>query len=177
MKFKETSVKGCFLIEAEPRIDERGIFRRHFCTEEFKSHGITPVVKQGNITESTYKYTLRGFHYQKAPHEEGKTISCIRGAVYDIVVDLRKQSKTYLKWEGFTLSDESRTSLHVPPGCAHAYLTLEPNSVVHYYVSESYHSESERGIRYNDPFFKFKWSHEPEHISEKDNSFPDYQES
>jgi len=174
MKFTKTDIVGCFIIEPEPFTDERGVFRRHFDSEEFKTHGLSPVVKQCNVSENKYRYTLRGFHYQKAPYEEDKTLSCFRGAVHDIVVDLRPSSKTYLKWQGFDLSDKNRLSLHIPAGCAHAYLTLEPDSVVYYYVSQRYHPKAEKGIRFNDPFFKFEWPHEPKHISQKDSSYPDF---
>jgi len=174
MIFTQTKIEGCFVIKPEPRVDKRGVFRRHFCVNEFTEHGLNPVVKQSNISENNSAHTLRGFHYQKAPHPEAKTISCFRGSVYDVIVDLRPKSKTYLKWQGFTLSESNKLSLHIPQDCAHAYLTLLPNTVVHYYVSEFYHPESEGGIRYNDPLFNFAWPHPPKSISEKDKSYPNF---
>jgi len=174
MKFKETEIKGCFIIESELFNDGRGVFRRHFDAESFKEHGIVAEVNQCDISQNFERFTLRGFHYQIPPHSEGKTLSCIKGAIYDIVVDLRPDSKTFLKWCAFTLDEKNCISIHVPPGCATAFLTLESNTTVHYYRSKNYNSESERGIRYNDPLFNFVWPHEPEMISEKDKSRPDF---
>jgi len=174
MKFKETDIKGCFVIEPEILVDNRGVFRRHFDAEEFKSHGITSDVKQCSISENLAPFTLRGFHYQHPPYGEGKTLSCIRGKSYNIVVDVRPDSKTFLKWISFELSENNRLSIHVPSGCANAFLTLEPNTVIHYYCSENYNPSAEKGIRWDDPLFNFVWSHEPEVISEKDKSIPDF---
>ncbi len=174
MEFKKTDIKRCFVIGPELFVDHRGVFRRHFDETEFKAHGIVSDVKQANISENFESFTLRGFHYQLPPHGEGKTLSCMKGKIYDIVVDLRPDSKTFLKWVSFELTAENRLSIHVPPGCANAFMTLEPNTVVHYYCSENYEKEAERGIRYNDPLFGFTWPHEPEVLSDKDNSWPDF---
>lgn len=174
MKFKQQKIKGVYLISPEPFSDNRGIYRRHFCQKEFGDHGLTQRVAQANIVENKYKYTLRGFHYQKPLFEEGKTLSCIKGALYDIVVDLRPKSPTYLEWIGFELDEDNRNSLYIPPGCAHAALTLKNNTIVHYYSSEFYNPKSEAGIRYNDPLFEFKWPHKPMIISEKDKTFPNF---
>ena len=127
MKFNEQSISGVFLIESEPFIDERGAFRRHFCKKEFTNHGIENVVEQANVSENKFACTLRGFHYQLPPFGEGKTLSCLNGSIFDIVVDLREDSKTFMGWVSFELSCENRKSLHVPPGCANAFLTLEDN--------------------------------------------------
>lgn len=175
MKFFEQSLSGVFVIEPEPFADERGMFRRHFAQEEFAAHGIATEVKQCNVSENKLKYTLRGFHYQLAPHGEGKTLSCLKGSIYDIVVDLRPTSPTYLKWVAVELNDENRKSVHIPPGCANAFLTLGDNCLIHYYCSEAYQADAERGIRYNDPLFNFKWPAEPQIISEKDQNHPDFQ--
>ena len=172
MKFKKTSIEGCFIIAPEPFSDRRGQFRRHFCTKEFSKNGLNPLVKQSSVTENRHIYTFRGFHYQKPPHEEDKTVSCLKGHVYDIVLDLRRDSKSYLKWQGFTLSDKNRLSIYIPRGCAHAYLTLEADSMILYHISESHHPRSEQGIRYDDPFFKIVLPHAIEHISERDRSHP-----
>ena len=167
-------IEGCFIIEPEPFADDRGEFRRNFCTKKFSETGLNPLVKQSSITENRHIYTFRGFHYQKEPHEEDKTVSCIRGSVYDIVLDLRRDSKTYLKWQGFVLSDKNKLSVYIPRGCAHGYLTLEPDSMILYHISESHHPESEAGVRYDDPFFKIKLPHAVGHISERDRSHPDF---
>jgi len=175
MKFEELEIKGAFLIHAEPFKDERGVFRRNFCKKEFEAHGIITSIAQANISENKYKYTLRGFHYQISPYSEGKTMTILKGRIYDIIVDLRKNSDTYLKWISLKLSPEMRTSFHVPPGCANAFLTMEDDTLVHYYCSYPYIPEAERGICYNDPFFKFEWPEEkPAHISTKDASWPDF---
>lgn len=174
MKFSEQKIKGVYLIEPEPFIDSRGMYRRHFCQNEFKSHGIITKVVQANITESKRSFTLRGFHYQEEPYGEGKTLSCLKGSIYDIVVDVRPKSPTYLQRLGFELNENNRKSIHIPPGCAHAALTLKDNTIVHYYSSQFYTPKAERGIRYNDPLFKFKWPHKPEVISKKDRSFPNF---
>ena len=174
MKFEELDIKGAFLIHAEPFEDERGVFRRNFCIEEFLKNNIETKVSQANISENNYKHTLRGFHYQSSPHGEGKTMTIIKGRIYDIIVDLRKDSNTYLKWISLELTPEMRLSFHVPPGCANAFLTMEDDTLVHYYCSYPYTPEAERGIRYNDPLFKFIWPADPLHVSEKDTNWPDY---
>ena len=174
MKFIEQRIRGVYLIEPTPFSDERGVFRRHFCGKEFGQHGIADVVKQANVSENNYAYTLRWFHYQVSPYGEGKTLSCLKGSIYDIIVDLRKDSDTYMQWISFELNDINRQSIHIAPGCANAFLTLEDNCLIQYYCSEEYKPESERGIRFNDPVFNFKWPHQPKVISEKDNSHPDF---
>ena len=175
MKFTELEIPGVWFVEPELIRDERGVFRRHFCSREFADHGIDARIMQGNISENPHQHTLRGFHYQIAPHAEGKTISCLSGRLYDIVVDLRPQSETYLRWVAVTFDAENRKSLYVPPGCANAYLTLEPNTTVHYYMTEMYTPDSYRGFFYNDPAFNFVWPVAPSLISEKDKSLPCYE--
>lgn len=174
MKFHQQKLPGVYVIEPEPFQDERGVFRRHFCEKEFKAHGITADVRQCNVSENIYAYTLRGFHYQLDPWAEGKTLSCFAGAVYDIVVDLRPESPTYLQWISVELNPDNRRSIHVPPGCANAFLTLSDRTVIQYYCSQVYQAPSERGIRYNDPLFKFVWPAELRVISEKDARHPDF---
>jgi len=174
MKFYEQKITGVFLIEPEPFVDDRGVFRRHFCEREFKSHNIVTDVKQCNVSENKYKHILRGFHYQLPPYGEGKTLSCIKGSIYDVVVDLRSDSPTYMKWIFVELNEKNRKSIHVSPGCANAFMTLQDNCIIHYYCSEFYTPDAERGIRYNDPTFNFIWPAEPKIISDKDKSFPDY---
>ena len=174
MNFIEQKIKGVFLIEPSSFVDDRGIFRRHFCFNEFSQNGITDKVKQANVSENNFAYTLRGFHYQQYPHGEGKTLSCLKGSIYDIIVDLRKESETYLQWISFDLDANNRNSIHIPPGCANAFLTLEDNCLIQYYCSNQYAPDFERGIRYNDKNFNFKWPVEPKIISEKDNNHPDF---
>ena len=174
MKFFEQELPGVFIIESEPVVDNRGVFRRSFCKEEFAAQGIVNDVIQANISENKYSLTLRGFHYQIPPYGEGKTLTCIQGSCYDIVVDVREKSSTYMQWIALELTSNNRKSVHIPPGCANAFLTLENNSIMHYYCSHSYAPEAERGIRFNDPSFNFLWPQEPKIISNKDLNLPNY---
>jgi len=174
MKFHSQKLTGVFLIEPTSFSDNRGLFRRHFCDSEFSEHGIVTDVKQCNVSENRYSQTLRGFHYQLSPYGEGKTLSCLKGHIFDIVVDLRPESPTYMQWISFELNEEIRCTVHIPPGCANAFLTMESNCLIHYYCSQPYTPDAERGIRYNDPAFDFKWPQEPAVISEKDLNHPDY---
>lgn len=174
MKFSELALAGVWLIEPEPHRDARGVFRRHFCAREFEGHGLASTVAQANVSENPTAGTLRGFHYQLAPHGEAKTMSCLTGAVYDIVADLRRNSATFMQWVAIELSADARNSLHVPAGCANAWLTTQDQTVVHYYVSEFYAPGAERGLRYDDPAFGFEWPRPPKLVSDKDRSHPDF---
>jgi len=174
MKFTELALQGVWLIEPVLFSDERGGFRRHFCTEEFAAHGLAPTVAQGNISENVQSGTLRGFHYQVGQYAESKTISCMSGGIYDVVVDLRQNSPTFMQWVSVKISADDRRSLYVPAGCANAWLTTVANTVLHYYMSEMFSPESARGFRYNDPVFKVNWPTEPVVISERDRTFPDF---
>jgi dTDP-4-dehydrorhamnose 3,5-epimerase len=175
MIFVEQKIKGVWIINPTPFEDGRGLFRRHFCNEEFLKNNIEINISQSNVSENKYKKTLRGFHYQLAPNQEAKTLSCFKGSIFDIVVDLREDSPTYKKWISAELTEKNRSMIHVPKGCANAFMTLDDNSIIHYYCSNPYAPESEKGIRYNDPSFDFKWPYEPQIISQKDLSHPDYQ--
>ena len=174
MIFIKKKIKGVFIIKPESFKDKRGIFRRNFCINEFKKNNINNKVMQANISENKKKYTLRGFHYQLNPSSEDKTLTCIKGQIYDIVVDLRKKSKTDLKWIAVELNDKNRHSIHIPKGCANGFLTLSKNCIIHYYCSAKYNTKRERGIRYNDPTFKFKWPFKPRFISIKDKNHKNY---
>lgn len=177
MTFVELGLPGLFLIEPVAHGDERGSFRRHFCREEFAARGLEPAVVQGNISENVHSGTLRGIHYQVAPFAEAKTLSCLAGAIYDITVDLRPESPTFLQWVATQLSAADRRSLHVPIGCANGWITLAPHTLVHYYMSEKFEPASARGIRYDDPRFDFRWPLAPTVISERDRGFPDFDAS
>lgn len=174
MKFLELDLPGVWLITPDLIADERGVFRRTFCAREFANRGLAPTTVQANVSENPHEGTLRGFHFQVRPFEEAKTISCFDGSLYDIVVDLRPDSPKFLQWVPVELSADDRLSLHVPAGCANAYLTTSPDTLVHYYMSEEYAPGLYRGFRYNDPSFGFKWPSEPKLISEKDRTFPDF---
>jgi dTDP-4-dehydrorhamnose 3,5-epimerase len=174
MKLYQQKIEGVFLIVPKPFTDHRGVFRRHFCNQELKKKGVIFRVKQSNISENFSRGTLRGFHFQKKPFSEDKLISCLKGGVYDVIVDLRPNSKTFKKWLAFKLNDKNRHSLLIPKGCANAFLTLKDNTILHYYCSEAYNPNYEGGVRYNDPTFVFKWPAKVNIISKKDLNFEDF---
>ena len=174
MKFHEQKIKGVWLIEPEPYEDERGIFSRRFCQQEFRERDIETRICQTNLSQNYKKYTLRGFHYQIPPHEESKTLYCVSGEIYNVVVDLRPESESFLEWTAVRLSRENKSGLHVPAGCANAYLTLADDTTIHYYMSEYYKPNSYRGFRYNDPMFSVKWISDPAVISQKDLGYADF---
>jgi dTDP-4-dehydrorhamnose 3,5-epimerase len=174
MRFTETPIDGAWLIDVEPRGDDRGFFARAWCQNEFDAHGLTTGFVQCNLASSRWRGTLRGLHYQAEPHGEVKLARCIRGAIFDAIVDLRPGSSTYLRWFGAELSAENHRSLYVPAGCAHGYQALTDDCEVLYPVSAFYAPESERGVRWNDPAFGIEWPIEADHMSAKDRSWPDF---
>jgi dTDP-4-dehydrorhamnose 3,5-epimerase len=174
MIFKKQEIADVYLLESQSHKDERGLFRRHYCEKELKHNGIDFSAKQGNVSENSKTHTMRGFHYQKNPSNESKIISCIKGSIFNVLIDLRKTSPTFLKWQYFNLSSENRESLYIPVGCANAFLTLEDNTWVHYYMNDFFVTDS-YGFRYNDPCFKINWPFKPKFISEKDLNYPDFQ--
>lgn len=177
MLFIETKLKGAFVIELEKYSDDRGFFSRAWCQKEFKEQGINSRFVQANIGFSKNSGTIRGIHYQIAPFEEAKLVRCIRGAIFDVVLDLRPELPSFKQWFGVELSDENRKMLYVPEGCAHGYQTLVDNTEVFYQVSQVYSAESERGIRWNDPEFDIEWPIDEDLvISEKDQNWPDFME-
>ena len=175
MVFIETKLKGSFIIELERLEDERGFFARSFCQREFEEHGLNPRIVQCNISFNKKKGTLRGMHYQIAPYEESKLVSCIRGAIYDVIIDLRPNSSTYCQWFAVELIAENYKMLYVPEGFAHGFQTLEDKTVVFYQMSEFYHPECARGVRWDDPVFGIKWPVEQLVISPKDESFEPFE--
>jgi len=175
MIFSETKVDDCLKIKLERRGDDRGFFARFYCAEEYRNCGYPLEVVQANDSLSAEKGTLRGMHYQIGSASETKIIRCLKGAIYDVVIDLRPSSKTYLKWDGFHLDEENRDMVRVPRGCAHGFLTLEPDTEVFYLVDNEYSPEMERGVRWNDPLFSVDWPMEPQVLSEKDSSWPDFE--
>jgi dTDP-4-dehydrorhamnose 3,5-epimerase len=174
MKFTETPLKGAFVIELEKRGDERGWFARAFCEREYAAHGLNHHLAQANTSFSAIKGTLRGMHYQLAPKAEDKIFRCIRGAIFDVIIDLRPESPTFLKSFTVELSADNRLALYIPKGFAHGFMTLAENTEVFYFVTEFYSPEQERGIRYNDPKFGVRWPIEPVVISDKDRSLRDF---
>ena len=176
MNFITQSIPDLFKIVPDIHKDERGVLRRSFCQNELAQHGITFKVKQGNISENFKKHTLRGFHYQVEPAREAKILTCVTGALYNVMLDLRKDSKNYKEWVALEVSAAGQESIYLPPGCANAFLTLADQTIVHYYMGDFFNPDTYRGIRYNDPAFDFKWPCEPAVISDRDLNHPDYQE-
>lgn len=167
-------VAGAFLITLNPIQDNRGFFSRSYCKQEFLDNGIEMDIVQCNISHNKTKGTVRGMHYQECPHEEQKIVSCIQGSIYDVVLDLRKESPTYLKWHAETLSAESMNALFIPKGCAHGFQTLTDNCRVYYQMGNYYHPQSARGVRWNDPVFGISWPDPADTISDKDTSYQDF---
>lgn len=174
MKFEPGTIAGSYVVSIEPRGDDRGGFARVFCQEEFRAIGIEPGIVQINTSWSRDKGTLRGLHYQLPPAPEAKLVRCIQGAVFDVAVDLRPDSPTFLKSFGTRLDADTRVMMYSPPGCAHGYLTLTDDAEVIYSVSAAYQPELERGVRWNDPAFTIDWPIEPVVLSPKDQAWPDY---
>ena len=174
MRFTETKVAGAYLIEPEPIADERGFFARTWCREEFAANGLDPELAQANISFNIRKGTLRGLHYQEVPHAEAKLVRCTTGAIFDVAVDLRSGSPTYLGWFGAELSDDNRSMLYVPEGCAHGFLTLTDGAEVAYQMSAPYAPEAARGVRFDDPAFGIEWPGEVVVINQRDRTYPDF---
>ena len=172
MRFIETPVAGAWLVEVDPRRDERGQFARVWCRDEFAKKGLRADFLQCNASFNVKAGTLRGLHYQSEPFPEIKLIQCVRGRVFDVLVDLRPNSSTLRRWYGVELSAENRRQLYVPAGCAHGYLTLEDGCEVQYPVTEVYHPECERGVLWNDPAIGIEWPAVPVVISAKDQQWP-----
>jgi dTDP-4-dehydrorhamnose 3,5-epimerase len=175
MIFHETKLPGVYEIHLEPKADERGFFARCWCQEEFESNGLSPKIVQCSVSLNVRKGTLRGLHYQTAPFSETKVVRCTRGAIYDVVLDLRPESPTFKDWIAVVLTAANRNMVYVPEGCGHGFLTLEDDTEVFYQISQSYSAESSTGVRWNDPAFKIAWRGEAVVISERDRTFPDFE--
>jgi len=175
MIFKETALKGAYLMMPEPHEDERGSFARTYCEATFKVQGIHFRIVQTNLSSNLKRGTRRGMHYQVKPFEEAKIVQCIRGAIYDVIIDLRKDSPTFLSWNKIDLSSENCQSLYIPEGFAHGFQTLEDHTEILYLMSKPYHPESARGIAWNDPAFGIDWPIDEAIMSEKDAAYPLYQ--
>ena len=176
MIFTETDLAGAYLIDLEPRTDERGFFARAWCRREFEEHGLSVELVQCNISYSALPGTLRGMHFQMHPHGEAKVVRCTHGELYDVIIDLRPESPTYLQWTGVELNGENRRMLYIPEGFAHGYQTLVAGTEAFYQVSEYYRPEAESGVRWDDPVFSITWPDaERRIISRKDRMWPNYQ--
>jgi dTDP-4-dehydrorhamnose 3,5-epimerase len=170
--FTETKLKGSFIIELERKEDSRGFFARAFCQKEFAAHGLKPIIAQANIASNLKIGTVRGMHFQYPPAVETKLVRCTRGAILDIIVDLRPESKTYLQHVAVELNEENQRSLYVPERFAHGYQTLRDNTDTSYQVGEFYAPDAEGGLMYNDPRLGLQWPLSVTVVSEKDQKFP-----
>jgi dTDP-4-dehydrorhamnose 3,5-epimerase len=175
MIFKETRLKGAYIIEIEALEDERGFFARSFCQKEFEEHGLNPCIVQCSISYNKERGTLRGMHYQVAPYEEAKLVSCVRGAIYDVIIDLRPSSPTCSQWLAAELSSENNNMIYIPKGFAHGFQTLKDDTVVFYQMSEFYHPECARGVRWDAPVFGVKWPLHNPILSERDLAYKDFE--
>jgi dTDP-4-dehydrorhamnose 3,5-epimerase len=171
MIFTETRLSGAYVIDLQCIKDERGFFARTWCKEEFEKHGLNSNLVQCNLSHNVKRGTLRGMHYQAAPHEEVKLVSCISGSIYDVIVDLRDKSPTFGQWQAFELSAQNHRMLYIPEGFAHGFQTLQDNTSVFYQMSEFYHPACAKGVRWNDPIFSINWPIAEKIMSEKDQKY------
>lgn len=175
MIFSDTRLSGAYVIDLEKIEDDRGFFARAWCERELAERGLETRIAQCNVSFNIQKATLRGMHFQGPPHEEVKLIRCIRGALFDVIIDLRPDSSTFRRWAGFELSASNRSMLYVPRGFAHGFQTLEEDTETFYMVSEFYDPAAEGGVRWDDPAFGIEWPlGSPTEISDKDASWPDF---
>ncbi len=174
MRFVPTNLAGAWIVELEPHEDDRGFFARSFCAREFEAYGLDPRVAQCNVSFNRTRGTLRGMHAQIAPHAEAKLVRCTRGAIHDVIVDVRQGSATYLEHFGTLLDDSGRRALYVPEGMLHGFLTLQDDTEVFYQMSEFYAPGAARGYRYDDPTFAIDWPAEVTVIAPRDLSYPPF---
>ncbi len=172
MLFTETKLSGAYLVEIKKLEDERGFFGRAWCQHEFEEHGLKAVIRQINTSYSIKKGTIRGMHFQADPYQEAKFIRCTRGRIFDVIIDLRPASPTFMQWTGHELSEDNYQMMYVPENFAHGFVTLQDHCEVYYPTTEFYTPGSERGIRYNDPAFNIIWPVKVEIVSEKDRNHP-----
>lgn len=174
VRFLHTPIPDAFVVEVERLEDERGFFARSWCSEEFRKMGLSGTLAQCSISFSAHKGTLRGMHYQANPYQEAKLVRCTSGTIHDVIVDIRPTSKAYKRVFAIELSAQNRKMLYVPEGVAHGFQTLEDDTEVFYQISEFYHPELARGIRWNDRTFQIQWPMEPTAMSARDREFPDF---
>ncbi len=172
MIFTQTLLPGAFVIDLERREDARGFFARTWCREEFAAHGLNTDMAQCSVSFNRARGTVRGMHYQTKPYVETKIVRCTMGAIYDVIIDLRADSATYLRWTATELTAENRRMLYIPVGMAHGFQTLTEDAEVFYQISEFYHPESAQGVRWNDPFFGIPWPLMDAVVSVRDSGYP-----
>ncbi|HUA51672.1 MAG TPA: dTDP-4-dehydrorhamnose 3,5-epimerase [Candidatus Sulfotelmatobacter sp.] len=174
MRFAATPLTGAFVIDIEPRRDERGLFARTFCRNEFRAAGLPGEFVQASVSYNIRRGTLRGMHFQAAPREEPKLVRCTHGAIHDVIVDLRRDSPTHCRWFAVELTQDNRRALYVPPGFAHGFQSLVDDTEILYQMAEPYAAELARGVRWNDPAFAIAWPIADPFMSERDASYADY---
>jgi dTDP-4-dehydrorhamnose 3,5-epimerase len=174
MIFTETKLKGAFVIEIKKIADDRGFFGRSWCKKEMEEHDLNGTIAQINTSLSKFKGTLRGLHFQIAPYQECKMIRCTKGAVYDMIVDLRPESPTFMQWFGEELTEDNHKALYSPKGFGQGFITLKDDSEITYFTTEFYAPGMDRGVRWNDPQFGIQLPLQPVIISEKDQNWPDF---
>jgi dTDP-4-dehydrorhamnose 3,5-epimerase len=176
MRFTATEIAGAWLIDIDRLADERGFFARVWCRQEFAAHGCETDLVQASLAYTERRGTLRGLHYQAAPHEEAKLVRCVRGSAYVVIADRRPKSASYRRWIAAELTADNRRALYVPPGCAQGYQTLADDTELLYQMTTAYAPQSARGIRHDDPAFAIAWPLPITLISDRDQSWPDYQD-
>ena len=174
MIFTATPISGSYIVEIEANSDERGFFARTWCSEELSRAGLVASLSQCSVSCNLHAHTLRGMHYQISPDIETKMVSCRKGSLFDVIVDLRPESSTYTNWFGTELTADNYRSLYIPPGIAHGFLTLEDNTEVFYQISGTYAPSSGRGVRWDDPAFSIAWPTTPAVIADRDRKYPDF---
>ncbi len=172
IEFSESSLPGAYLVDLVPSRDSRGFFARSYSPDEFAAHGLGPELRECSVSYNARKATLRGMHFQAAPHEEHKLVRCTAGAIFDVIVDLRPASSHFRRWFGIELNAENRRGLFVPPGFAHGFVTLMDQSEVFYMISVSHSAAHARGVRWNDPAFGIEWPLQPQVIAPRDAQYP-----
>jgi dTDP-4-dehydrorhamnose 3,5-epimerase len=170
--FTQAPLRGAYLVDVEPSSDQRGFFARSYCADEFAAAGLGQVMRQCSISHNDRKGTLRGLHYQSAPHEEHKLVRCTAGAVFDVIVDIRVSSPTFRQWYGVELTADNHRSLFIPQGFAHGFVTLTDHAEVYYMISAAHAPDAGRGFRWNDPAFAIEWPASPTVVSARDATYP-----
>jgi dTDP-4-dehydrorhamnose 3,5-epimerase len=174
VKIREAGLPGLFLVEIDRLVDERGYFARTFCENEFSAAGLPHRFVQSSLSVNAKKGTVRGLHFQKAPSSEAKLVTCVRGRIFDVALDIRPGSPTYCHWAAFELGEENKRLLYIPPGMAHGFQTLEDDAVVSYQMTDFYRPDLSDGVRWDDPAFAIRWPLAATVMSEKDRSLPDF---
>lgn len=174
MLFTKTDLDGAWVVSADPARDERGWFARTFCEREFAEHGLETRFVQHSTSHNAARGTLRGMHFQRAPHAEVKLVRCLKGAIWDVIIDLNPASPTYRRWQGFELSADNMRQLYIPRGFAHGFQTLEDECQIGYLISDFYAPDASTGVRWNDPAFAIDWPLAPTTMSDKDQAWADF---